>query len=197
MLTVKIRDLSAEVIEAVQAAASYHHGDLVTIDAQAGDAMAGTADAIVSPANSFGFMDGGIDLAISYRFGWELQERVQACIRQETRFAELLVGDALCVPTFDKVVPNLIVAPTMRVPMVIVDPNVVFMATRAAVRCAMERSFESIILSGMGTGVGRIRPDLAAAQMIGGINEAVRPPDYPVGWSQARERHFARQIRLS
>ncbi len=28
------------------------------------------AVAIVSPANSFGFMDGGIDLAYSERFGW-------------------------------------------------------------------------------------------------------------------------------
>ncbi len=70
MLTVKIRDISTEVIETVQEAASYHHADLVTIDTHAGDAKAGTADAMMSPASSFGFMDGGIDLAISYRFSW-------------------------------------------------------------------------------------------------------------------------------
>jgi len=28
-----------------------------------GDILVGTADAVVSPANSFGYMDGGIDLA--------------------------------------------------------------------------------------------------------------------------------------
>ena len=30
------------------------------------------ADAIVSPANSFGFMDGGIDYAYSDHFGWHM-----------------------------------------------------------------------------------------------------------------------------
>ena len=30
------------------------------------------ADAIVSPANSFGFMDGGIDMVYSKRFGWQM-----------------------------------------------------------------------------------------------------------------------------
>ena len=93
-------------------------------------------------------------------------------------------------------IPNLIVAPTMRVPMVIVDPNVVFMATRAAIRCALDHGFASVILSDMGTGVGRLDARMAAAQMVAGLNEAVRPPSYPVSWSQARERHYARQIDL-
>jgi O-acetyl-ADP-ribose deacetylase (regulator of RNase III) len=31
-------------------------------------------DAIVSPANSFGFMDGGLDYALSERFGWDLEK---------------------------------------------------------------------------------------------------------------------------
>ena len=30
------------------------------------------ADAIVSPANSFGFMDGGIDYCYSEHFGWQM-----------------------------------------------------------------------------------------------------------------------------
>ena len=33
--------------------------------------------AVVSPANSFGFMDGGLDYKLSERFGWALQERLQ------------------------------------------------------------------------------------------------------------------------
>jgi hypothetical protein len=43
------------------------HGDICRVE----------CDAIVSPANSFGFMDGGLDLALSLRFGWDLQERLQ------------------------------------------------------------------------------------------------------------------------
>jgi hypothetical protein len=33
------------------------------------------ADAIISPANSFGFMDGGIDRYYSEYFGWNLQKK--------------------------------------------------------------------------------------------------------------------------
>lgn len=32
------------------------------------------ASALVSPANSFGYMDGGLDLQISERFGWHLED---------------------------------------------------------------------------------------------------------------------------
>ena len=40
-------------------------------------------DCMVSAANSFGLMDGGVDLAITRFFGVQLMERVQAHILQE------------------------------------------------------------------------------------------------------------------
>ena len=40
-----------------------------TVEIVHGDIFSRPADALVSPANSFGFMDGGIDLAYSRRFG--------------------------------------------------------------------------------------------------------------------------------
>jgi O-acetyl-ADP-ribose deacetylase (regulator of RNase III) len=46
-------------------------------------------DCIVSAANSFGLMDGGIDYAISTFFGWDLQRRVQKVIIEE------YLGDSL------------------------------------------------------------------------------------------------------
>ena len=52
-----------------------------------------TADAIVSPANSFGFMNGGIDFAISKNLGWHIEKKLQKKIR-EKHFGELLVGQA-------------------------------------------------------------------------------------------------------
>jgi O-acetyl-ADP-ribose deacetylase (regulator of RNase III) len=38
-----------------------------------GDIFEHMADVTVSPANSFGYMDGGIDLVYSNYFGWELE----------------------------------------------------------------------------------------------------------------------------
>lgn len=72
-------------------------------------------DAVVSPANSFGFMDGGLDYALSERFGWDLEKRLQQLIKALPE-GELLVGQAMVIETGDKTVPFLISAPTMRIP---------------------------------------------------------------------------------
>src|SRR5690348_11540617 len=50
-------------------------------------------EAVVSPANSFGFMDGGIDHLYSRHFGWHVQRRLQEAIRGR-HHGELLVGQA-------------------------------------------------------------------------------------------------------
>jgi hypothetical protein len=47
------------------------------VEIVAGDICEVPVDAIVSPANSFGFMDGGLDQALSNRFGWDLQKQLQ------------------------------------------------------------------------------------------------------------------------
>lgn len=74
------------------------------------------ADAVVSPANSFGFMDGGLDYALSQRFGWQLQKALQQAIAARP-MRELLVGEAPILTTGDSDIPWLISAPTMCVPM--------------------------------------------------------------------------------
>ncbi len=78
------------------------------------------ADAIVSPANSFGFMDGGIDALYTYQFGPELQRRLQALIMTE-HVGELPIGTAVIVPTMHDDIPWCISAPTMRVPTNVAD----------------------------------------------------------------------------
>lgn len=53
---------------------SIHHGYFQTVKEY---------DCIVSPANSFGLMDGGIDLAIRNYFGMQLQYTVQKAIQKD------------------------------------------------------------------------------------------------------------------
>lgn len=142
-----------------------------------------TADAIVSPANSFGFMDGGIDLLYSNTFGWQLQEALQEKIRA-LPFGELLVGDALTLPTGRASIPNLISAPTMRLPMRIVDLSQIRLATRAALRAAREAGFATVLMPGMGTGSGGVDPLNGARQMRLGWNDVHSKP-FPVSWRAA------------
>lgn len=79
------------------------------------------ADAIVSPANSSGFMDGGIDAVYTFQFGEGLQQRLQALINAE-HSGELPVGAAVIVPTMHKDIPWCISAPTMRIPRDVAGP---------------------------------------------------------------------------
>src|SRR5688572_31686292 len=72
-------------------------------------------DCMVSAANSFGLMDGGVDLAISRFFGWELMDRVQAHIVREY-LGEQPVGTSFIVETGHPRHPWLAHTPTMRVP---------------------------------------------------------------------------------
>ncbi|MGL4555809.1 MAG: hypothetical protein ACRC33_31965, partial [Gemmataceae bacterium] len=50
-------------------------GDLGCVELHHGSIFDVTCDAVVSPANSFGFMDGGIDRLYTERFGPGVQER--------------------------------------------------------------------------------------------------------------------------
>lgn len=133
------------------------------------------AEALVSPANSFGHMDGGIDLAYSLKIGWHLQKRVQDAIKEKTKYGELLIGDALIVETDFEQFPYLISAPTVRTPRLLYCDEVnVFLASRAAIGEARREGFDSVVLPGMGTGVAKVPLDRAAFAMVCGINAALR-----------------------
>ena len=65
--------------------------DCPAVEVLAGDYFQRPADAMVSPANSFGIMDGGLDLAIRDRLGFLAESRVQDVI-VERYHGELPVG---------------------------------------------------------------------------------------------------------
>jgi O-acetyl-ADP-ribose deacetylase (regulator of RNase III) len=71
---------------------------LPDVNIRGGNILLVKADALVSPANYFGFMDGGLDWSISDLFEWKIQTKVQKIIRE--RYAgELLVGAAEIIAT--------------------------------------------------------------------------------------------------
>jgi len=128
------------------------------------------AQAIVSPANSFGVMDGGIDLVYLRKFGDVLQQRLQHTIEGPWR-GELHVGSAtmICLPP-GGLANYLIAAPTMRQPMRLPSDTInPYLATRAALILAMHNDLDSIAFPGMGTGIGRVPPDECARQMHAAI----------------------------
>lgn len=140
-----------------------------------GDITKITCDAIVSPANSFGFMDGGLDYELSERFGWDLEKRLQQQIKLLPE-GELLVGQAILVETGDKEIPFLISAPTMRIPTNFnIDTSVnAYLAMKAILIKAKSNERISVVaIPGLCTGVGRMQPIISARQMFQAYKEII------------------------
>lgn len=131
------------------------HGDIFNVKAQA----------IVSPANSFGLMSGGIDLLYREKFGIEVEKLVWKNIEMRY-YGELPVGQATSVPMRDATFKYLIVAPTMRLPSNIDNTLNPYVSFRAALLRAKEVGIESLVCPGMGTGAGKACPEMAARQMF-------------------------------
>jgi O-acetyl-ADP-ribose deacetylase (regulator of RNase III) len=178
-------------------------GDVDRVRVYRGSILDVECDAIVSPANSFGFMDGGIDAVCLDYFGAEIQMRVRRCI-YERHAGELVVGMADIVATEDARIPYLIVAPTMRVPMVLQESVNAYLAARAALLLVLKGSFaegvergrpiasrvETIAFPGLGTGLGRLGANTCARQVRAAIEDTVLGRyTMPRSWAEASERH--------
>lgn len=134
-----------------------------------GDLLRADVDAIVSPANSFGRMDGGIDLHYRNQLGLKVERRLRELIEARYEDGELPVGEALVVSTGHATIKRMIAAPTMRTPQNIRGTDNVRRATLAALRAAAalrEPAVARLGVPGMGTGVGRMDPFEAAEQMF-------------------------------
>ncbi|EOM8192682.1 macro domain-containing protein [Salmonella enterica] len=154
-------------------------------------------DCMVSAANSFGLMDGGVDAAITAYFGTQLQKRIQQHILSEY-LGEQPVGTAFVTETGNSQHPWLVHAPTMRVPLIIDGTDAVYNATRAALLAIFQhnksagedRKIESVVFPAMGAGYGRVPPDSVARQMKLAWESFSNPPK-AINWQYASARQNA------
>ena len=171
-----------------------HFGDIANIAIVRGDICSLDVDAIVSPANSFGFMDGGLDLALSNRFGWDVEKRLKREI-QSRPIRELLVGESITIETYDKKVPWIISAPTMRVPMRLRQTVNAYLAMKAILAAILEHNLNPVInhiaIPGLGTGSGHLSAEVSAAQMRQAYDEIIDDKgDYPADFVTAQKEHL-------
>ena len=133
-----------------------HLGDLPFVRIHRGSILNLDVEAVVSPANSFGFMDGGIDGVYTKHFGGVVQDTLQAIIKH-TPTQELLVGQSVMVPTQNEKIPYVISAPTMRVPQILPKDTInPYLATKAVLQHVRKGLVKRVAFCGMGTGVGGV-----------------------------------------
>lgn len=178
-------------------------GDLPNVEVFHGSILDLSVDAVVSPANSYGFMDGGIDLLYSHRFGWGVQEKLQKIIR-EKHHGELLIGQAEIVETDNLQIPFVISAPTMRIPMILKDSINPYLAARAVFLLIKYGTFfdgnykgepidkfvQSVAFPGLATGIGRIGFNTCASQVQKAIEDVIlKKRTFPLSWVDASAKH--------
>ena len=148
-----------------------HRGSVLEVDAQA----------VVSPANSYGWMRGGIDAVYAQTFP-SVEQHVRSAVLAY-HGGELPVGQALIVPTDAEKPAWLISAPTMREPGTVLPPDTVhpYLAARGVFRLWQDGLLDegvfirevvhSIGLPGLGTGVGGVSPETCARQVMAAWDE--------------------------
>lgn len=152
-------------------------------------------DCLITPANSYGIMDGGFDLRVSEFFGPGLQRSVQASIF--VYHARLqAVGTSLIIETDNDEHPFVAHTPTMRYPMNIDGTINVFLAMKAALQAILNhndngggehrRFIERVVCPGLGTLTGGVPYNVAADQMRAAYDMVFDSPRR-MNWDVVRE----------
>lgn len=129
---------------------------------------------VVSPANSYGLMDGGYDAAITEYFGNNLQAKVQQYIL-DNFFGEQPVGSSFIIdiPDSDQ---KLIHTPTMRIPSRIKDSEIVYHCMRSTLITAIKNNVESIVIPAFGGATGKVPYRIIAELMKKAYDQINNPP---------------------
>ncbi|MEV4437015.1 macro domain-containing protein [Streptomyces sp. NPDC049585] len=166
-LKVVLTDINTAVVEAWRAA----FADTPGIEIRKGSILDENVDAWVSPTNSRGRMDGGVDAAVKWYLGAGIQLRVQRAIRDGFG-GTLPVGSAVCVSSGAVKPKFLISTPTMETSSQNVSETLNVALACAAAFQAIHRqnkkapgSIRSVALVGMGAQTGRVPARVCANLM--------------------------------
>ncbi len=144
--------------------------------------------AFVSPANSMGFMDGGIDYVLSRRMFPNVEGQVKHAIAQlglVNRLGRkfLPIGSCLIVPAEPTKNQYLISAPTMLLPQNINGTRNAYHAMyslvllvkkyNAYLQAQNRPTIKNIVCPGLGTGVGRLTAEDSAAQITKALEDFI------------------------
>jgi O-acetyl-ADP-ribose deacetylase (regulator of RNase III) len=167
LVKVVLADINPKVVAAWRQ--SFEEND--EVDIIHGSMLDQTTSAWVSPTNSAGRMDGGLDLVIKNYLGNAIEKRVQAAIKERHQGA-MPVGYAVCVPT-ERIHPGFL----MSTPTMVSSSEDIGATMNVALACAaafqavhlqnavQPGSIRSVVLPGLGAQTGRVPPEICADLM--------------------------------
>ena len=165
----------------------------MVIHVAVGDITQLTVDAIVSPSNSLGIMQGGVAGQIREAGGQEIEDE----IRQS---APIAVGAAVVTGAGQLFCKNVIHVPTMEEPGQKVGVENVRRATRAALLAAARNGHETIAFPVIGAGAGGVPFDEAVRAMVDELRAHRQPIPQTVWMMTSRQElvpSFEEALRLA
>jgi len=134
----------------------------VRIAALTGDITQQKVDAVVNPANSKGIMGGGAALAMKEAGGEQIEKDAVAN-------APIRLGKAIATTAGRLPARYVFHAPTMTLPSEKANAKATDQAVSASLRLANQMGVKSVAFPGMGTGVGGVPAEEAAAAMVNAV----------------------------
>ena len=142
-----------------------------SFEVEEGNPLAFDIDAVVSPANTMGIMNGGYDAVLRRYFGIAIEYTVQKYLDK----FKIDVGQAIAVKTGHPKVNWLIVTPTVSVTGEGLSghESVSYACAYNSVKAAHERGVKYLGMTGLGSGVGGLDRRASARQQVQGIEDAL------------------------
>ena len=120
-------------------------------------------ECVVSPANAWGIMSGGYDLAITNYYGDALQRTVQRYIRHHL-YGEQPIGTSI-IADIPNTKQKLIHTPTMQISKPIKDEFIIYQCMRTTLMVALENKIKTIVIPAFGGDCGKVHPKVVATKM--------------------------------
>lgn len=159
--------------------------DIEGLEVATGDIFDKYFDALITPGNSYAFMDSGFDLIISQRWGWHIQKDLQETWVENCHM--IPVGSAITRHITDN--QKLIYAPTMQVPMDISNTWNVYLAMKAGLQQAKNYRSKKAAFPAFGCGCGNMNPKIFKKQLQFAIQDYDRKVKFN-SWQEAQAYHF-------
>lgn len=167
--------------------------NFANVDVIAGSIFDLKVDALVSPANSFGIMDGGLDGKIRDRFGLQVERNVRKMIKTNY-FGELPIGAAIIAETGSSDCQYIISAPTMRTPENVSNTINAYLAMKAILNVALQSTeISSVAIPGLCSLSGQMSPEMVSRQMRIAYERIIQKRYQYTHWRE--EKQFERFIR--
>ena len=194
-MKIYLLDINRDMTDAWQKYFKFNNIEIVNEDFAIFMSNHPNIEAIVSPANSFGLMDGGYDRTITDYFGKELMKDVKKVIIQEW-YGEQPVGTSITIPIYSKrfinsigieSYPILIHTPSMRTPEQIKDNRIVYQCMRTTLIEAETQKVNSIVIPAFGGSTGKVPyNDIAKMMFLAYMQIHTRPKEIDeIDWSYA------------